>query len=274
MIGLAVSGYVSYQILQKDAREQVVRDARLMMDTAIAIRNYTVQQVRPHLAAKPNEFLAQSVPAFAATETLDRLKEKYPEYSYREATLNPTNIRDKARPWEAELVQVWRDGSEVPEILGERITYTSELQYIARPIKITNPACLACHSTPEAAPAAMLTKYGKSRGFGWNLNEVVGAQMVTVPMKVAIEKANQAFFTFMWSMVAIFAAIFVVLNVMLGSLIIKLITQMAGAAEKISNGDFDVAEFGQRGQDEVSLLGKSFNRMRRSLQKAMEMLQG
>ena len=44
------------------------------------------------------------------------------------------------------------------------------------------------------------------------------------------------------------------------------------AADKISTGDFDVPEFKEKGGDEVAVLGSSFNRMRRSLEKAMQMI--
>ena len=42
-------------------------------------------------------------------------------------------------------------------------------------VRITNPACLTCHSSVEAAPKTMVDKYGPANGFGWNLNEVVSA---------------------------------------------------------------------------------------------------
>jgi protein-histidine pros-kinase len=43
-------------------------------------------------------------------------------------------------------------------------------------------------------------------------------------------------------------------------------------ADKISLGEFTVAELPVRGKDEVSALAGSFNRMRRSLERAMKML--
>ena len=96
-LGFAICGYFSYDLLQRNARNEVLRNAGLMMDTAIAIRGYTVNQVKPHLADKlTHTFLPQSVPAYAATETINDLRQKYPQYSYKEATLNPTNPRDRA----------------------------------------------------------------------------------------------------------------------------------------------------------------------------------
>ena len=272
--GFAVAGWISHELLQRNAREEILRNARLMMETSLAIRGYTVAQVRPHLEMQlMRTFLPQSVPAYAATETLNELRKKYPDYLYKEATLNPTNPRNRATDWETDIVTTFRTTDSTKEIVGERDTPTGRALYIARPIKIGNEACLACHSTPSAAPKSMLVLYGEANGFGWKLNETVGAQVVSVPMSVPIDAANRTFMTFMASLFAIFALVFIVLNVMLSWMIVRPIQKMAAAADAVSIGNFDVEEFPDKGKDEISVLGASFNRMRRSLQKAMQMIQ-
>ena len=89
---------------------------------------------------------------------------------------------------------------------------TSHKRYMARPIQVGNPACLGCHSTPDAAPATMVKLYGSANGFGWKLNEIVGAQIVSVPMTLPLENAQRAFYTFMGSLLVVFALVFVALN--------------------------------------------------------------
>lgn len=273
--GMAVSAYVSHRLLQDNAKQEVLRDAGLMMEAALSIRGYTVQQVKPHLEYQLEEkFLPQTVPAFAATETFNTLRKKYPEYSYKEATLNPTNPRNKAVEWEADVVNAFRNaGGSLPEIMGERETALGPMLYLARPLQIKDEACLACHSVPSAAPASMVKLYGDSNGFGWKHQEIIGAQVVSVPMSLPIKNANRAFVTFMGSLAAIFVVTFVVLNVMLSVMIIRPIARMSESADRISTGDFDVPEFDAKGRDEVAALGTSFNRMRRSLQKALKLIE-
>ena len=118
----------------------------------------------------------------------------------------------------------------------------------------------------------MLKVYGSANGFGWKLDEVVGAQVVSVPMSVPLASADQAFRTFMLSLAAVFVAVFVALNLMLSWLIVGPVSRMSAAADKISTGDFDQPEFPEQGRDEVAVLASSFNRMRRSLEKAMQMI--
>lgn len=275
LAGLGVSAWVSYGLLLRNARDEITRSAGLMMETALAVRGYTVSQVRPHLEMQlMRVFLPQSVPAYAATEMFNELRKKHPDYFYKEATLNPTNPRNRATDWEADLVNQFRGQSQLKELVGERDTPTGRALYIARPIQISNPACLACHSTPDAAPATMLKLYGPANGFGWKVNEVVGAQVVSVPMSLPLRNAQAAFYTFMASLVSVFVVVFVALNVMLSWMIIRPIAHMSHAADQVSTGNFELAELPESGRDEIALLGRAFNRMRRSLQKALQMIEG
>ncbi|MGD2137995.1 MAG: DUF3365 domain-containing protein [Gammaproteobacteria bacterium] len=272
-IGLAFAGYTSYTVLQKHAREEVLTHAGMMMEAAMAIRGYTVKEIRPLLTLQmKREFLPQSVPSYAATQNFQAVREMYPEYTYKEASLNPTNPRDRATDWEADIIQVFRNDPETREISGERETPLGRSLYYARPIKIVDKGCLTCHSTIEAAPETMLKLYGSSNGFGWQLGDIVGTQVVSVPLAVPLAKAREEFTIFMASLIAIFAVIFVLINIMLGQIVVKRVRAMAHTADEISTGNMEVPEFGVKGRDEITDLGRSFNRMRRSLEKAMQML--
>jgi protein-histidine pros-kinase len=271
-LGLGVSGTISYELLHSNAREEVLRSAGVMMEAALSMRGYTVQQVRPNLQVDPDKFLPQGVPAYAATEIMNSLRKKYPDYAYKEAVLNPTNPRNRAVEWENDIVQVFRANPEHAEISGMRDTPTGRSLYLARPFQIKDKDCLACHTTAEMAPAAMVKIYGPSNGFGWKHMEVVGAQVVSVPMELPIRNANRAFAAFMASLTAVFVVLFVILNVMLSHLIVRPITKMSAAADEISKGNMEIAELHEAGKDEVSLLARSFNRMRRALEKAISLI--
>jgi HAMP domain-containing protein len=273
LLGLGFTGVVSYQILQQNARNEIIERAGMMMESALAVRGYTIGEIRPLLAMQmKHTFLPQTVPAYAATQTFSKLRESHAEYTYKEATLNPTNPRNRAVSWEVDIIQEFRNHPERKEVVGTRETPTGLALYLARPIEIKNEACLVCHSTVDVAPQTMIARYGPANGFGWKLNEAVGAQIVSVPMSVPIEQARRAFYTFMGSLIAVFAAIIVVLNLMLRFVIIRPITRMAGIADEISRGQMDAPEFAEDSKDEIGTLAASFNRMRRSLEKAMKML--
>jgi protein-histidine pros-kinase len=273
VLGFAVSVLVTYRVLLQNAKEEVMRNAGLMMETALAVRAYTIDEIKPQLDPMlADRFLPQTVPAYSAVETFGRLQKKYPDFSYREATLNPTNPRDRTTPWEAEVVNRLRDQGEA-ELSGERETTSGRAIYIARPIKITNPACLACHSTPQAAPASLLARYGSDNGFGWQHNEIVGAQIVMVPTGLAEANALRAFWAFSWVLAGLFAVLFILINLMLSNLIVKPIRRIAEMSDEISKGKLDLPEFEETGADEIRHLHTAFNRMRRSIDKAMKVVQ-
>ena len=274
-IALVPAYLITRDLLQKNARTQVVQHARLMMQTALATRGYTNKQIKPLLAARlAEEFLPQTVPAYSATEIFNTLRETYPEYTYKEATLNPTNPRDRTVDWEADLVNAFRSDVKLPEIIGERDASLGRALYLARPITITDPGCLSCHTTPEVSPASVVKRYGTSGGYGWKLNEIIGAQIVSVPMAVPLNMAKQAHRAMLASLVGVFVFVLVLLNVMLWFTIIRPIRRLSLMADEVSTGNLDVPEVRFKSRDEVGVLAGSFNRMRISLVKALKMLEG
>jgi HAMP domain-containing protein len=271
---LAGTGWLSYNLLQKNARDEVLHNAGIMMAASLSVRDYTVKQVKPLLEMQLRRaFLPQSVPAYTATEIFNGLRSNYPEYTYKEAALNPTNPQNRATDWETDIVQHFRNNPDKRALMGERMTPTGQALYLARPIQITNKDCLVCHSTVEAAPETMVKLYGTANGFGWKHQEIVGAQIVSVPMSVPIQKAQQAFYTFMGSLFGVFVCIFIVLNVMLNYVIVKPLAKMSRIADEISTGNLEMPEFETSGKDEIAILSRSFNRLRRSLEKAMKMIE-
>jgi len=274
LVGIGASGYISWELLHRNARDEIAESARQMMAVALAVRAYTNTQINPLLKTQMiYSFLPQSVPAFSATEVLNEVRRKYPNYSYKEALLNPTNPRDRAVEWEADIVNQFRNG-ESKEILGVRQTPGGGATlFFARPLTITDAACLRCHSTVDAAPKPMVDMYGPANGFGWNFKETVGAQIVSVPTDVALARANKAFLAFMGSLVCVLVAIGVILNLLLWRMFIRPISRLSGLADRISLGELEVPDIQVRSRDEIRTLAESLARLRKSMLQAIKMLE-
>jgi HAMP domain-containing protein len=95
--------------------------------------------------------------------------------------------------------------------------------------------------------------------------------MVSVPMAVPMARSQQAWAAVMTLFGAVFVVTGVALNLVLWTMVIRPVRQMAVLAERVSLGKSDVPAFVTRGRDEIGALGQSFNRMLRS-QPAMRML--
>jgi protein-histidine pros-kinase len=279
IVATLIAGYGCRTILETNARREVFVEAGLMMDSALAIRAYTANEILPLLRERiQEEFPPQSVPSYAATQNFLRLRERHPEYTYKEATLNPMNPRDHAADWEADIIQQFRNDTHpqndklAQEVIGERDTPLGKSLYLARPIR--NAAeCSACHSTPSAAPRTLIARYGSNNGFGWQPGEIVGAQVVSVPFESAAANADRAFRAFMTSLVVVFAAVFLVVNAVLYYMVVRPVRQIARVADRLSLGDMSAEDFPQGGAGEIASVARSFNRMRTSLEKALRLLE-
>jgi protein-histidine pros-kinase len=216
-------------------------------------------------------FLAETVPAYGAVTTFKMLHDQYPDYTYREATLNPTNPQDRASDWEADIIRELGNHPEKKEIVNERQTPDGPSLYIASPI-IPKESCLECHSVPSAAPRAMIAVYGPDNGFGWKAGSVVGAQIVSVPSSVPIAIADKAFHALLLYLAITLIVAILALDAGVYLLVLRPIQLVAHTADSVSRGEANVPELVVASKDEIGALTASFNRMRVSLAKALAML--
>lgn len=272
--GLVIS-HLAYQFLMRNARDQVLQQAELMMAGAMSVRDYTTEQVKPQLLKVPDHdtnFMPQTVPAFSATSLFNSMRKSYPDYSYREATLNPTNLVDRAEDWEADIIHYFADRPNEKKVVGERETPTGRYLYLAKPM-VAKASCLECHSTPDVAPAGMIKTYGAQNGFGWKLNQVIATQVVSVPMQVPMQVADNAYRSLIIFLATTFLLTIIALDTALYLIVIWPLHRVSSAADRISKGDTDVPDLEPKGRDEIADVTGSFNRMRVSLAKALKMLE-
>ena len=273
VIGFVVAAMVLYRIVYDNAREQVLQNARIMMAAADGIRSYTSTNLVPLLPQeRDGKFVAETVPAFAAQRNFKQLQDAYAGLMYREAALNPTNLVDRASDWEADIIRAFREDPQRHEVVSERDTPTGPMLHLARPIAVRTQACLICHDTPYDAPQALTRTYGTANGFGWKLNETIGAQVLSIPMVLPLKAARAAFVTSLVVLLLLAAIVFVVVNLLLHYLVLVPVTRVSAVAEAVSLGDESVEPYIKPGKDEISTLSVAFNRMRESLKHAMDML--
>jgi protein-histidine pros-kinase len=272
--GLAVVAHVAYRFLMDNAKAQVVQQAQLMMESARSTRDYTSEELKPLLAQVPgheNEFIAQTVPAYGATQTFGRLRKKYSDYTYREAALNPTNPRNRAEDFESDIINSFRNHPEQTEIMGERSTPTGASLYLAHPLTV-KPSCIECHGTPAGAPVALISSYGSANGFGWKVGEVIAAQIVSVPMAVPLKIADNAYKSLVVYLVITFLMALLAIDGALYFVVLRPVAKLSKMSDRVSRGDLDVPELTVKGSDEIAQLTASFNRMYVTVVKALRML--
>jgi HAMP domain-containing protein len=232
-----IAGYFSYQLEIRQAQAEVNAKAEVLIDAASAVRGYTSNHITPLLETNTDpHFLPQQVPAFAAQRTMLLLKATDPQFQYREVSVNPTNTNDRASDFEAGILRQLRADEKLHELIGEYGSGGSTRFFVARPLRLTSTECLRCHSVPEAAPRAMIAKYGSANGFGWTLGDVVALQIVDIPTAPSRQKALSSVTVTVGSIIATFALIEVLLVFMIRRQVTRPLLALSKLAHAVSLG--------------------------------------
>ncbi|AFY78675.1 signal transduction histidine kinase [Pleurocapsa sp. PCC 7327] len=283
--GILLSGVTLSKAIQHEVEKDITTKAEILMQAMNSVRNYTSNNIEPllenRLATEP-EFIPETVPAFAAREVFEQFRDRpeYKSFFYKEAALNPTNLRDRADEFESKLVERFRMQPKLTQLSGYRAkAYAAKsegtLFFIARPLKIAQASCLKCHGSVSAAPKNMIATYGTQGGFGWKLNEVVAAQTIYVPANEVSARGRQYLTLAMGVFCVIFAVVVLLLNWLLKRTVIHPINQLTATAHKVSTGNmtteqlgvFDTPSIAQlaRRSDEPGQLTRAFQHMAREV---------
>jgi len=274
---ILISGVALSSALEQRAGDEVNYRGQVLMQMMNSVRDYTHNHVTPLLSStweKQPQFTPEIVPSFSAREVFENLRrnKEYANFLYKDATLNPTNLRDKADEFETNLVERFSKDSSLESLSGFRTLFEEKLFYSSRPLAIKQQSCLRCHSTPEQAPKSQVATYGTDNGFNWNLNEIIGTQIIYVPASKVFENAHKTFSLVIVIFIVIFTLVILLINYALKKNVIQPIRPMAQLAEKISMDTMD-ADAGDKDlelkklaviakrTDELGKLGKVFYRM-------------
>ena len=271
-IGVGLFALAAERLVDAVAREEVLQSARLIMDSAAGARKYTSEQITPLLKGRmQHQFYPQAVSAYGAKRSIAVIEAKYPDYTYREAAPNPTNPQDRASDWEADIINDFKANPEKTEISLVRTTPTGRSIVLARPL-VAKPACLECHSSAASAPPSMIAIYGGQNGFGWKTNDVIAAQVVSVPIQASAVRAGHIRRLFILPFASLIVVMYVALNLLLNFVVVRPIARIAKTAEAVSMGQIDTPEFHYQASDEIGRLSESFTRMHRSVIEAFRLL--
>lgn len=266
--GIVATSIVLYQALLRRAEDEVATKSSLLLSTMNSVRTYTNGHVFPLLrpSSQPGgQFFIESIPTYALNQVFDTLKTNptYAGYFYKDATLNPLNQRNRADPFETDLVQHFRAEPGMGELSGFRTFDSGTVFYVARPIAVKDPACLQCHTTPEQAPPDLVGRFGRTSGYGWQMNEIVATQIVYVPADEVVGQARQSFLWVIGIFAAIFALTALLINGMLRRGVIQPTMSIAEVAAGVEAEQYDtlgLTKIAQR-HDELGQLARVFQRM-------------
>jgi protein-histidine pros-kinase len=273
LVALFVGGGGFYLLLKREAMNNAEDEARLLLSSAMAIRGYTTQHILPNFVKMHDDaFHEETVPAFAAQTVFRSVSAGDHAYTYREAALNPTSVSDRADSFEVELIREFRNNAEMKEMHGVLDQAGQRLFYLARPIQIKDPKCIICHDTPQRAPKLMVAKYGPNNGFGWKLNDIVGVQLLTVPVTKQFRSTLELVSILIGGLALIFAVAYFALTAAMEATVSGPLDRLANAADRASRSTSETPELPSSGAREIRLLADAIQRLRISLMKALSQI--
>lgn len=278
--GIGLGGFALSQALEQKAEVEMSYRGQMTMQMVNAVKSYTSNDIATRFAQivdPQTRFIPETIPSLAARQVFDTLKAlwKYKDFVYKDATLNPTNLNDQADRFEAKLIERFESDRTLKALSGFHSQTGEKLFYSAQPLTVTNSSCLKCHSSPKLAPKSHVEKYGTQHGYGWQLNQVIGTQIIYIPASEVTNNARQALFLFISIFIGIFALVLASINYLLKWRVIQPLKPMAQLAQTISLDTINAHEvrvlereqlskISQR-QDELGQLGRVFQKMVREL---------
>jgi len=244
-----------------------------MLASANAVGNYTETHILPKLVGLPSHEFYQEMVPFYATQTVFRSVSGTAQlYTFRFPSMSPTNPNDRSEPFDIEVIRRFRDNPALDEATGVREAGTDKLFYLARSIRVTDTVCLECHSTSERAPAGMVARYGPNNGFGWQMGETVGAEMLTVPLTEPLRGTVRLVGILAAGLLAVFVVAYLALSAALDVMVARPLAELARAADGQSLSAAPSPRLPHSGVREIRLLGAAIERLRTSLDKALAAL--
>ena len=248
---ITLTGLLAYTIidhwLDTAATARINNRARALMETMISIREYTASHTAPIIEplnfSNSERFMPESVPSYAAKSVFNvmRTMPQYSTYGYREAVTNPTNSQDLPSELEALIIERFRSNPKLKEVSGNDINPVLPFHYTARPLIVTGESCLACHSSPERAPASLLNTYGPKNGFNWKIDEIIGVQIVKVPFDRVLEKKEEMKKGLVGLIITSLAALAFIISLVLNSFVVRPLAKLSSLADAASENPSNVS---------------------------------
>jgi len=273
LLAITAIGVTSYQLSVKNALNEAKNKSKIILNYAMATKQYMKKVQRPLVKEliEEDRFYPELMSGFvAARGTFELFQQSSPDYTFKQATIDPLNPSNRADSEELKFIDFFAKNPESKSSEGVITKNGTDLFYFAQPIKVNSSGCLNCHGDPYDAPKDQVEIYGTETGYNWNLNDTVAAFIVYIPTAEAIAAAKTLSLTLM----AIGAGgIFLVLLILwffLDRSIVVPIVDLARRTEDFSLGENLNAPITNKSKDEIGTLAHSIERLRISLVKLLQ----
>ncbi len=201
---LAMAGLVGFfafalnlhleRIMETEAREK----ATLILSQVGAVQGYVRTKLRPAMyrMLPEDQFVLEAMStSFVTRLVMSDLNLAKEAFLYRRVGIGARNPDYEANALERELIGRFEKDPGVV-LIEEYVEEDGEQHFItARPQRF-EMSCLHCHGTPEAAPSELIERYGAERGFGREVGQLAGIDMVSLKVQRDVGGIREATVSF------------------------------------------------------------------------------
>lgn len=196
----AVVSLIVYQFGRNQIEEAVYKETEFYISAVEATRTYVKDVLRPKMyeILPEDHFVVEAMStSFVGRDIMGRVHGRFKNFRYKRASKRPMNPFNEADSLELEMIDKFNTDLNLREWSGivekEGHAYYTRFRAI-----YVEGECMRCHGVPAEAPPAIKERYGlDSKGYGYQLGEVVAADTVYIPVGFYFSKIKrQAWMTF------------------------------------------------------------------------------
>jgi len=269
-------------------KERAISDAnekaKIVLDIMDGVGEYvnqtlkpTVFSMLPELQDNPHLFVSEILSTSRIRNIImEKSGHGVVNFAYKRLSQNPRNPVNQLDKNFFPILSFFEEKKAIKQWQGINSINGKKNLIIARSVYVTSD-CLRCHGVPEMAPRGVIAKYGDKAGFGFKEGDIMGMELVAIPMDIVLNEITQTLINII--MVGMFFIFLLFLTIEatfikhVGFPLNKLVTHF----KKISQNRYNentLFEQSDNRDDEISHLINSFNIMIKDLNDAYENLLG
>lgn len=201
LVAVVIISIVDWKMKQHALKEAESK-AKIMLDRNLAIHTYFTHQLKPvlfNMIGKNPAIDTETYfePVWMSSTYAIREMEKYfqsltdMDYYYKECAINARSPENEADTYEKAFIQKLTESPTLETHASVRTVENQPFFAVLRRGEKMEQSCLRCHSTPNMAPADLVSLYGPERSYNRSADEVVSAISIRIPLSEAYASVNQ-----------------------------------------------------------------------------------
>jgi HAMP domain-containing protein len=268
-ITILVTTPAIYFYTREQVYDRAENELEILVDVVKSIQSFVAKDLRPHFMKEQIFYSPSFSGIVATTRVANYFSQEQPQYYISNGSDNPLNPNNTAEGLELELLKMFRRDRTLESF--NTIGVINGKNYLVRSVpKISKKGCLRCHGIPENAPYDVKVTYGTDSGFGYKAGDVVGVSVVGVPLEDVQTLSISRGLVFIGAVTLLFTIIFLVVNQLVRTQMLKPIMEITTVAKAVSRGDVSREMPVRKRNDEIADLAIAFELLRRSLVSAIK----